>query len=333
MIVLTDRRWPAWTGIGRMASFYADHRPAGIELQDVQARAGIGSPASPFSLSRAVRRHAANARVFWNPGFIPAPFSPVRTVVTVHDLTHLHFYSRFHKLYYNMFLKPMYLGTDRIICISEFTRNEFLQWSGMEPGRVEVIYNSLPPGFADQADAPLASRPYIFYPGNHRNYKNLENLISAYARSELPKLGCLLKITGDPAPELRKHVQSENVEKTVRFLGRLSDAEVVASYKGAACVAFLSRYEGFGLPILEAMACSVPVVVANSSCLPEIAGDAAVIVDPDDLEAISDALTRVVTDPSLADSLRKRGAVRLRAFDPMVSSQRLWSIIEQTGGI
>ena len=160
--------------------------------------------------------------------------------------------------------------------------------------------------------------PFVLYAGNIKPHKNLERLIEAF---HLIRRGPLehvkLLIIGDEIsklPALRRAVHRHKLHKHVRFLGFVPDETLAILYRLAAVFVFPSLYEGFGLPPLEAMASGTPVVTSNLSSMPEVAGDAAVLVDPYDVDAIKDGIKRVLTDPELREDLVRKGLRRARHF-------------------
>lgn len=332
MKVYADLRWPEGTGIGRMAEMYRAAAPPKVTVEALDIRRRIGSPLSALAVGQAlVKAHAAHRSgelaVFWNPGFVPPVRRPVNTVVTVHDLTHLHFYTAAHRIYYEVVMRPLYRRCDLIVCSSEHTRQEFLEWSGIAPDRVITLPLAIDPAFGTLA-APLeTNKPYLFYAGNRRGFKNVPNMVRAFVASGLAKQGFELVMTGSPDEELLSLARAAGAESALQFRGFLDDAAVAAHYRGAACIPYLSRYEGFGLPILESWACDTPVLLSNASCLPEVGGDAALYVDPDNIEQISEGMRTLCLRQDVRASLIERGRQRYRLFDPEISAARLWRTI------
>jgi glycosyltransferase involved in cell wall biosynthesis len=160
---------------------------------------------------------------------------------------------------------------------------------------------------------------FVLYVGNIKPHKNLVRLIEAFAdlRRDDRFEPLKLLIIGDEIsklPALRRAVHRHKLHKHVRFLGYLPDQTLASLYRLASVFVFPSLYEGFGLPPLEAMASGTPVVTSNVSSLPEVAGGAAVLVDPYDVESIAEGLRRVLTNPALAAELRQKGLERAREF-------------------
>lgn len=331
MNVLIDARWPIGTGIRRMMDLYRLYAPHDVHLEDLDCTTRIGSPLSSFALSAALRRQRRGeaVEVFWNPGFVPPLPGLMKTVVTVHDLTHLHFYTRAHRLYYNSVFRPLYRRCDHIVCISEYTRNEFLEWSGMPEDRVDVVPNAIDPAFASESEALLVERPFVFYAGNRRGYKSVPFLVRAFAASGLAQEGIDLILTGHFDASLQAIADKAGAGQALKFTGFLDDRALVAHYKAARCFAFLSKYEGFGLPILEAIACDTPLLLARASSLPEVAADAALYVDPDDLEDVAEKLRTLCTDDTTRRTLVAKGRLRGEYYHADVSSAKLWSILQK----
>ena len=177
---------------------------------------------------------------------------------------------------------------------------------------------------------------FVLYAGTIKPHKNLVRLIEAFAELRTGEFDELkLLIIGDEIsklPALRRAVHSHKLHKHVRFLGFLPDETLAALYRLAAVFVFPSLYEGFGLPPLEAMASGTPVVTSNVSSLPEVAGDAAVLVDPYDVDSIVNGVRRVLTDPVLAGELRRKGLVRARDFSWERSVSRTREIYGLVGG-
>lgn len=331
--VYSDMRWPLKTGIGNVMAAMVERKPSRMNLVGLAVKGSIGSPFSPFAISRALRRSAADRDgVYWSAGFVPPAVMDIPSVVTVHDLTHLRFYSRFHAAYYNHYLKPLYRQCSAIVCVSDYTRREFLAWSGMTPDKVSVVYNSVDRIYLENQESARMPYRYVLYPGNHRSYKNLERLISAYAASALPQQDIHLAMTGNVNQALVEHARRAGVESRLHFLGRVNDEDLPKLYKGALFVAFVSLYEGFGLPIVEAMASGVPVLTSNVSAMPEVAGNAAWIVDPYSIEDIAKGLNMLAGDDALRQELVGKGREQVARFDWDRSARELWSIVDRVYG-
>jgi glycosyltransferase involved in cell wall biosynthesis len=329
VLVHADLRWPLRTGIGVVQAELLRRTPPGVEILDLGVSARIGTPLSPVLLARSLARHAQSGDVFWSPGFMPPAWSAPPVVVTLHDLNHMHYYSKVHALYYELVMKPLYRRCSAIICVSDFTRDELLSWSGANPEQVFTVYNGVAVDTFAQGSRCELGFPYVLYVGNRRRYKNLERLFQAFAITSLPRDGIRLVLTGEPDAQLQRLAADCNIAQRVQFAGNLTDEELARLYRGARLVAFVSLYEGFGLPILEAMAASVPVLTSNVTAMPEIAGNAALTVNPTSIEEIAAGLERLSADEALRMQLIQRGRLRATRFDWDTTAQSTWEIVRR----
>ena len=251
------------------------------------------------------------------------------TVITVHDLSFLRFPEAFHRVnraYLTLFTKLSTRRAMRVIAVSESTRRDVIALCGVPGERVITIPNGVDEAFhpADAAEVAEFRRNrrlperFILYLGTLEPRKNLETLIDAYAglRADgktVPKL----VIAGGKGwffETIFARVAELGLTDEVFFPGYLPGAELPWWYRSAELFAYPSRFEGFGLPVLEAMACGTPVITTTSSSLPEVAGDAALLVDPDDTTALTDALRRLLTDSQLREGLRAAGLRQAARF-------------------
>jgi len=250
-----------------------------------------------------------------------------RRVVTVHDLI----YARFPDAHAGVrdlgmrALVPMAVRrSHRVMADSQSTRDDLVELLGAKPERIDVVPLGLgtvrreqPQSERDvRARFDLGERPVVLSLSAKRPHKNLLALIGAVARLPVAERPVLV-LPGYPTAyeaELRERARSLGIEDDVRFPAWVSAAELEGLWAITRAFVFPSLYEGFGLPVLEAMARGVPVACSNASSLPEVAGDAALLFDPQDEPAIAQALQRLLLDEELTDRLRARGAERVREF-------------------
>lgn len=287
--------------------------------------------------------------VFHAPHYVLPPAVPCRAVVTIHDCIHLRFPqylpSRLAYAYARASIWMAAHRADRILTVSEASKQDILHYVHVPPERISVTYNALDERFDASPSAHdidmvreryQLHHPFVLYVGNIKPHKNLVRLIDAFAglrRDGFPDLTLL--IIGDEIsklPALRHAVHSHKLHKHVRFLGFLSDETLAALYRMAAVFVFPSLYEGFGLPPLEAMASGTPVVTSNVSSMPEVVGDAAVLVDPHDTVDIKEGIKRVLTDAPLRESLRLKGLARARHFSWEDSVAQTLAIYREVAG-
>jgi glycosyltransferase involved in cell wall biosynthesis len=232
--------------------------------------------------------------------------SSVPLVVTIHDLAilrHPEAFNLWTRSYSRALLPRVAHAASRLIAVSEFTRRELVALLDVPEDKVRVIPNAVGPPFEPQGEAE--SGDYVLAVGTLEPRKNLERLVAAFQRAGLN--GTRLLVTGS-----RGWGNVEAAGEDVQWLGFVPDVELARLYRGARCVAYVSAYEGFGLPVLEAMACGAPVVAASTGAAPEVSQGAAVLVDPLDDDAIAAGLREAI---DRADELRERGLERARAFD------------------
>jgi glycosyltransferase involved in cell wall biosynthesis len=210
---------------------------------------------------------------------------------------------------------------DRVLAISEWAKQDLVAAAGLAPGRIDVTPLGVrPAGDAATEEADLRARyslgsgPIVLSVAQKRPYKNLDTLLRA-----LPELDpdVRLVLPGASTPhenELRSLARQLGVTERVRFLAWVSDSDLAGLYRAATCFALPSRMEGFGLPILEAMAAGTPVACADRASLPEVAGDAALLFNPDDQRSVTGALRRLLDDPPLRADFVRRGRARVREF-------------------
>ena len=327
LAIFCDRRWPAGTGVGVVMQELESRRPAFATIVDLDVKLKLGSPWSPAALSASLLRKSRGRKgIFVNMGFIPPLVSRQPKVVIVHDLMHRHYYGRLKRLYYDLFLKSLYKGC-RVVCVSEYVRREFLEWSGIAPDRIHVVHNGCTPmGKLDQGPR-LFPFPYLLYPGNRRQYKNLRNLLVAYSASRLPGEGVRLVLTGPPDAMTQRHATDLGIEESVIFCGLLEPAQLASAYQGALAVTFVSLCEGFGLPIVESMSAGTPVLTSNVTAMPETSGGAALLVDPFSVAAIREGLERIVFDHALRANLIEAGHMRAKHFEWDRSARQFWNIV------
>lgn len=271
----------------------------------------------------------AGASVYHEPNYILKPFAGP-SVATIHDLSHIR-YPQYHPRERVAFLQRNLPKTiaraDRIITVSQFVRQELVELMGVEPGRVVAIPLAAGPEFrprtADETVAVLArlglSRGrYLLSVATFEPRKNLAGLLRAYRMlDEKLRRAFPLVLAGAPgwrSGELTGEIDRAVSTGDVRLLGYLPAEELVQVYAGAAGFAYVSHYEGFGLPLLEAMASAVPVLTSNRASMPEVAADAALYADPDSIEQIRDGLRELLHSPGSSAMLGVKGVTRAASF-------------------
>ncbi len=272
--------------------------------------------------------------------------SPIPSVVTIHDLSPFFFPQasrRVNRLYAGWAVRVAARPAAHLLAVFEFTRSEIIRWLDVPPERVIVTHNAADARFAPPDPAELDafrrrhSLPdqFVLFIGTLEPRKNLPRLIEAYARiaqaTRAPLIigggrGWLYDAILARAAEL-------NLGDRLHFAGYIPQEEQHLWYAAATIFAFPSLYEGFGMPPLEAMACGTPVITSNTSSLPEVVGDAGMMVDPTDTEALAAALLHLLGDADLRTELRRRGLQRARQFAWEATARRTLEVYTRAAAL
>ncbi|WP_396624071.1 glycosyltransferase family 4 protein [Luteitalea sp.] len=317
----------------------------GPNFRGVISTAGNYSLREQFSIPSILRRERVD--VFHAPHYVLPPVLPCPSVVTIHDCIHLMFPQYLpNRLAYTYARTFMWSATHRsshVLTVSEASKRDILRFYRIPAEKITVAPNAIDDRFNRTPAAEDIARvqerfqlhdPFVLYVGNIKPHKNIERLIEAFALVRTgPLANTKLLIIGDEIskyPTLRRAVHQHKLHKHVRFLGFVGDQTLAALYRLATVFAFPSLYEGFGLPPLEAMASGTPVVTSNVSSLPEVVGDAAILVDPREPTAIAHGLRRALLDPALRAQMRERGLARATHYSWMRTSETILRIYRET---
>ena len=316
-------------------------RALGPNFRPVVETAGNYSVAEQVKVPLALRREGVT--LFHAPHYVLPPLVHCRSVVTIHDCIHLMFPqylpNRVALTYARSSMAMASKRATRVLTVSETSKNDIIRFFGTDPAKIDVIYNAFDERFGVEPNEDDVVRvreryqlhdEFVLYAGNVKPHKNLDRLIDAFHLVRQRGLDHLkLVMIGDDISKyasLRRAVHKYQLHNYVRFLGYLPEETLAVMYRLAGVFVFPSLYEGFGLPPLEAMASGTPVVTSNVSSLPEVAGDAAQLVDPYDPDAIADGIYRVLTDTELRQGLRLKGLARARQFSWDASVRRVREI-------
>lgn len=280
--------------------------------------------------------------------FVPAhvlpPIHPRRSLVTVHDLGYRYFpraHTRFQRVYLDLSTRWNARAAAHILADSEATRADLVRIYGTPPAKVTVAY----PGY-DESMAPVRdpavlntvrerygiSGEYFLYLGTLQPRKNLARLVLAFSRLPTQAVLVLAGQKGWLADDLFALIRRLGLEGRILCPGYVRPEDRAPLLSGALAFVFPSLYEGFGLPVLEAQACGCPVICSSTSSLPEVAGDAALQVHPEDVAALSDAMARLENDPDLRRELVERGFVNLRRFSWEQCARTVLGVMERLLG-
>jgi glycosyltransferase involved in cell wall biosynthesis len=298
----------------------------------------------PLTLSAELRKHPVDVL---HVQFTAPPFCPCPVVVSIHDLSFEHLpqtFNRRSRTQLRLTVRHSARRAARILSLSEHTRRDIIETYSIAAERISAIPLAAPSHFARVQDNRELQRvrhnygidrDYILSVGSIQPRKNLARLVQAYASlrgsnsaDKLPKLVLVGKCAWLYEETLRALDQT-GVKDAVILTGYVPETDLPALYSGALCFVYPSYFEGFGLPPLEAMKCGAPVIVGNRTSLPEVVGDAALTVDPFDVEAIANALKTLIDDSALRDELSLKGQERARMFDWRETARKTLRVYEE----
>jgi len=322
-VIYADQRWIGNHGIGRFAR---NVLPA-LRYTPIPLGGRPAAPLDAWRLSRALR-NLTRDDLFFSPGYNAPLFCPSGFIFTIHDLSHIYCAensSPLIRLYYATVGKRACHRAAAVLTVSEFTRSQIVEWSGIASDRVINVSCGVDASYRPEGDTFRFPFPYLLCVSNRKPHKNESRLIAAFAKAKVHAMHLLF--SGEASPEIMKSIEQQRVKDRVHFTGIVPEENLPGLYRGANALVFPSLYEGFGLPVLEAMACGLPVVTSNVTAMPEVASDAALLVDPTSLDQIEDSIEQIVNDNSLRSCLRQKGLARAAQFSWSETSDRIKKVI------
>jgi glycosyltransferase involved in cell wall biosynthesis len=310
-MLYADQRWIGEHGIGR----FARHVLSGLDFHPVPLRTSPSAALDGLFLARALRP-LTRQDLFFSPGYNTPLFCRAPFLFTIHDLTHIQCpetRTAHLQIYYATVMKRACHRAARILTVSEFTKKQIVAWSKVVPEKVVNVGNGVDPAYQPVGDSYGFPFPYLLSVSNRKPHKNELRIVEGFGRASLNSQTRLV-FTGDPTPALSRCIERNQLRSRVHFVGTVPEPRMPSLYRGAAALIFPSLYEGFGLPIVEAMACGTPVVTSNTTAMPETAGEAALLVDPRSVEQIAKAIEQIVGDDSMRQRMRERGIARAAQF-------------------
>ncbi len=287
--------------------------------------------------------------VFFSPGHYAPRFSPVPRVISIMDLAFFHFPEYFTKkdlIQLHNWTKYSVKAAKKIITISEATKNDIIKLYSVPEEKIEVIYPGIKHTFltlksmskADIQEKYDISDHYVLFVGTLQPRKNIEKLIEAFALAKKSLVdtcqGLQLVIVGKKGWQFESILsapQRFNVEESVKFLDFVPDDDLAALYKNAQLFAFPSLYEGFGLPVLEAMRYGCPVLTSNISSLPEAGGDAAYYINPNDAKDIAQGIEKIISNSRLRSEMIEKGKKQIAKFSWEKAAKETLAVLEEVG--
>lgn len=294
-------------------------------------------------LARELRR--CKPDVFFSPANVIPFLHPPACVATIHDVAFRYFpecYSPVSRWYLDLTTRFALNRAVKVIAVSQATKDDLVQIYDADPSRIQVIHSGGPITSGQiPADDEVASalnrlgitRPYLLFLGRLETKKNVARIVRAFLRLKAQGIPHQLVLGGSPGvgfDEIKGLVDSSPVARDIIITGYVGE-DRDRLYAGAEVFVFPSLYEGFGFPILEAASHGTPVVTSNRSSLPEVAGQAALLVDPEDVDEIAQGIFKLIDDQGLRSQLIERGYERLREFDWNGTAARVENLLDEVG--
>jgi len=292
------------------------------------------------SIPRFLRKHKAD--VFLSPDSYCSLRTSVPTAMFTHDIAHVHYPGQIPLLvrrYYDYFVPRFLDRADHILTVSEFVNQDIQEQYGLASAKITVAHNGLRGAFypltakekAEVRDEFAAGENYFFYLGAVHPRKNVDHLIRAFDQFKT-RTGAPVKllIGGRMAWQtgaIKAAYEVSDHQSDIQFLGYVPDADVKRLLGGALALTYVSLYEGFGLPILEAMHAEIPVITSDRSSMPEVAGDAALLVDPEAIDDIALAMERIYQEPELGLELIAAGRTQRATFDWDQTAKKTYTVL------
>ncbi|MFQ1840371.1 glycosyltransferase family 4 protein [Aeromonas veronii] len=320
-----DSRWVGNNGIGRFA-FELKKR-----LAPMNAFNGMIKPTSPLDCIYLSMYLFYYRGCFFSPGFNAPIFNLNRYIFTIHDLNHVdtsYNSSFFKRIYYKFIMKRACHKAKKVLTVSEFSKKRIVEWSGIASGKIVNVGNGVDVEFNQNAKPCLLGYKYLLCVSNRKLHKNEPRLLQAFAKASIDK-NIKLLLTGKINDELNLLIKELKITERVEFTGFIEDGDLPGLYTGALGLVFPSLYEGFGLPVVEAMASGIPVLTSNVASLPEIAGDAAILVDPTSTEKIKQGIEQLVNNQALRHQLIALGLERAKLYSWDKVAEKVNAVLQE----
>lgn len=308
--VLYDKRWTGEHGIGRFAKEIADRIKFDAFI-DNKLR-----PTNPLDVFITPWYLKSSKCLYFTPGFNAPFFFADKSIITIHDLNHIDIKgndSLLKSLYYEYILKRGCRKCLKIFTVSEFSKSRIVEWSNVNPEKVVVVGNGVSSGFSPKGEIFLPGFEYFLCVSNRKKHKNEKRLIDAFAILR-EKYNIKLLFSGSPNDQINRYIEFKNLTKEIIFCGRISENDFPKYYRGAKGLLMPSLYEGFGLPVIEAMACGVPVLASNTTALGELATGCAITIDPNSIDEMVAGMETLITDQDVRNTLINKGLERSKNF-------------------
>ena len=295
-----------------------------------------------ISLPKALKK--INPDLFLSPDGFLSLNSNVKSISVIHDLNFYHNpgdLAKSHAWFYNRYFPKYAHKAARIATVSEFSKNDISQLYGIDKDKIDVVYNGVSERFKPLTETNKGlvrtkwsdGKPYFIYVGAIHQRKNIERMFEAYDQFRLQKsVPHQFILVGNKkwwTSSMQAALDKMQFNNEVIFTGRVSDADLNSLMGAALANVYVSSFEGFGVPIIEAFQSQIPVITSNVTSMPEVAGDAAILVNPSNSREISSAMLRLSGDDSFRNGLIEKGVKRADYFTWERSSELLWTSVER----
>lgn len=309
--VLYDARWIGEHGIGRFANEVSERNNGFIKIKNSL------KPTSPMDVFFITLYLAFNKGIYFSPGY-NCPFLFLnRSIITIHDLNHIdidHNSSFLKKVYYELVMKRACRKSLKVLTVSDFSKKRICEWAGIDSSKVLVVGNGVSEEFIDlKSQGNGLHNEYILVVSNRKKHKNESRILASFQKAAIPP-SVKLVFTGEPTEEITKEINLKGLQDRVVFKGRVDNNDLALLYKNSLFLLFPSLYEGFGLPVIEAMSCGTAVITSNTTSLPEIAGNAAILVNPESIDEISAAIQNLYFNQDLRSKLIEKGLTQAQKY-------------------
>jgi glycosyltransferase involved in cell wall biosynthesis len=289
-----------------------------------------------WSLKRALRKYKID--LLWTPDGFCCLSSNVPQIATIHDLNFEHYPEDlpwFANKYFRAFFPKFAAKAKRILTVSHFSKNDIMEKYRIESKKISVIYNGISDEYRILAPDEITEtrrhfsngKPYFIFVGSLHPRKNVKRLVEAFSEFSKTNSDIDLVIVGNAMWKQEVFSLTNDTKKRVHFLGHLTTSELSRVTGAAFALSYVPYFEGFGIPLVEAMRCGIPIVSANTSCLPEIAGDAAIYCDPFSVEDITAQLQLLSKDSKLYQHLAENALKRSVLFSWDKAAEEVWDVL------
>ncbi len=325
-LILADGRWVGTHGIGRFSHEVLSRLKNISILRE-------GPP--PLSIQNLfwqpyyLYRHKNKYKLFFTPGFNPVSISTMPSIITIADLIHLYGPEKQNvakKAFYEFLIKPSLYRALKIFTVSEFSKRSIAEWGNIPSEKIINVGCGISASFYPDGEKHDPGYPYFLYVGNMKAHKNIPRLIHAFANADFD--GKLI-LTGERSPLILEIIQKKHLENRIIFSKKLDEETLAKYYRGAMGLLFPSLYEGFGLPPLEAMACGTPVLASNVTSIPEVVGNAVLLINPYEQDAITEGINQLVHDDALRKSFLRLGLERAQVFSWDKTAGKIQEVLDE----